>query len=404
MIGVAILGATGSIGTSTLDVLSLNKDKYNIIALTANNNIEKLFEQCVEYKPKYAVVVDEDAASKLLTMLKSVSSSTEVLSGVDNLDYVAALEETDYVVAAIVGAAGLSSSLAAAKASKRILLANKETLVMSGQIFMDEVAKNDAVLLPVDSEHNAIYQCLQSFNGSTGLSDEVRKIYLTASGGPFRETALKLLDDVTPEQACAHPNWSMGRKISVDSATMMNKGLELIEACWLFGSSVDDVQIVIHPQSIVHSMVEFIDGSIMSQMGKPDMRTPIAYALAWPERIESGVGSLDLFSMANLEFEKPDHARFPCIKLAEDAMRAGGIMPAVLNAANEIAVQAFLDNKIAFMAISSVVESALKQIVYKDALDIETIVKADADARDVAVETVKDLASKTKIKAAQSHA
>ena len=402
MIGVAILGATGSIGTSTLDVLSLNKDKYNIIALTANNNIEKLFEQCVEYKPKYAVVVDEDAASKLLTMLKSVSSSTEVLSGVDNLDYVAALEETDYVVAAIVGAAGLSSSLAAAKAGKRILLANKETLVMSGQIFMDEVAKSDAVLLPVDSEHNAIYQCLQRFNSSTGLSDEVRKIYLTASGGPFRKTALKLLDEVTPEQACAHPNWSMGRKISVDSATMMNKGLELIEACWLFNASVDDVQIVIHPQSIVHSMVEFIDGSIISQMGKPDMRTPIAYALAWPQRIESGVGSLDLFSMSDLEFEKPDHTRFPCIKLAEDAMRAGGIMPAVLNAANEIAVQAFLDNKIAYMAISSVVDSALKQIDYKDALDIETIVKADADAREIASETVKALASK--INGAQSHA
>lgn len=402
MIGVAILGATGSIGTSTLDVLSLNKDKYNIIALTANNNIEKLFDQCIEYKPKYAVVVDGDAASKLLTMLKSASSSIEVLSGVDNLDYVAALEETDYVVAAIVGAAGLSSSLAAAKAGKRILLANKETLVMSGQIFMDEVAKNDAVLLPVDSEHNAIYQCLQSFNSSTGLSDEVRKIYLTASGGPFRKTALKLLDEVTPEQACAHPNWSMGRKISVDSATMMNKGLELIEACWLFNASVDDVQIVIHPQSIVHSMVEFIDGSIISQMGKPDMRTPIAYALAWPQRIESGVGSLDLFSMANLEFEKPDHARFPCIKLAEDAMRAGGIMPAVLNAANEIAVQAFLDNKIAYMAISSVVDSALKQIDYKDALDIETIVKADADAREIARETVKALASK--INGAQSHA
>jgi len=402
MIGVAILGATGSIGTSTLDVLSLNKDKYNIIALTANNNIEKLFEQCIEYKPKYAVVVDGDAASKLLTMLKSASSSTEVLSGVDNLDYVAALEETDYVVAAIVGAAGLSSSLAAAKAGKRILLANKETLVMSGQIFMDEVAKSDAVLLPVDSEHNAIYQCLQSFNSSTGLSDEVRKIYITASGGPFRKTALKLLDEVTPEQACAHPNWSMGRKISVDSATMMNKGLELIEACWLFNASVDDVQIVIHPQSIVHSMVEFIDGSIISQMGKPDMRTPIAYALAWPQRIESGVGSLDLFSMSDLEFEKPDHTRFPCIKLAEDAMRAGGIMPAVLNAANEIAVQAFLDNKIAYMAISSVVDSALKQIDYKDALDIETIVKADADAREIASETVKALASK--INGAQSHA
>lgn len=395
MIGVTILGATGSIGTSTLDVLSRNKDKFTIVALTANSNIEKLFEQCVECNPKYAVIVDENAASKLLEKIKQAGIDTEVLSGVDNLDYVASLNETDYVVAAIVGAAGLSSSLAAAKASKRILLANKETLVMSGQIFMDEVAKNNAVLLPVDSEHNAIYQCLQSYESSSVISDSVRKIYLTASGGPFRTIDLKLLESVTPEQACAHPNWSMGRKISVDSATMMNKGLELIEACWLFNASVDDVQIVIHPQSIVHSMVEFIDGSVMSQMGKPDMRTPIAYALAWPERIESGVGSLDLFSMANLEFEKPDYARFPCIKLAEDAMRAGGIMPSVLNAANEIAVQAFLDNEIAFMDISSVVESSLEQITFKDATDIQAVVDADNEARVVANDLVKTLASKT---------
>lgn len=393
MIGVTILGATGSIGTSTLDVLSRNKDKFNIIALTANSNVEKLFEQCVECNPKYAVVVNEDAATKLSIKIKQAALDTEVLSGIDNLDYVASLKETDYVVAAIVGAAGLSSSLAAAKTSKRILLANKETLVMSGQIFMDEVAKNNAVLLPVDSEHNAIYQCLQSFNSSTSLSNEVRKIYLTASGGPFRTTDLKLLDSVTSEQACAHPNWSMGRKISVDSATMMNKGLELIEACWLFNASVDDIQIVIHPQSIVHSMVEFIDGSIISQMGRPDMRTPIAYALAWPERIESGVSSLDLFSMANLEFEQPDHARFPCIKLAEDAMRSGGIMPAVLNAANEIAVQAFLDNEIAFMAISLVVETVLEQMAFKKAINIETVVNADSEARVLAAESVKVIAA-----------
>lgn len=393
MIGVTILGATGSIGTSTLDVLSRNKDKFNIIALTANSNVEKLFEQCVECNPKYAVLVNEDAATKLSIKIKQAALDTEVLSGIDNLDYVASLKETDYVVAAIVGAAGLSSSLAAAKTSKRILLANKETLVMSGQIFMDEVAKNDAVLLPVDSEHNAIYQCLQSFNSSTSLSSEVRKIYLTASGGPFRTTDLKLLGSVTPEQACAHPNWSMGRKISVDSATMMNKGLELIEACWLFNASVDDIQIVIHPQSIVHSMVEFIDGSIISQMGMPDMRTPIAYALAWPERIESGVSSLDLFSMSNLEFEQPDHARFPCIKLAEDAMRSGGIMPAVLNAANEVAVQAFLDKEIAFMAISLVVETVLEQMTFKQAINIETVVNADSEARVLAAESVKVIAS-----------
>jgi len=402
MIGVAILGATGSIGASTLAVLSLNKDKYKIIALTANSNVTKLFEQCLEYNPKYAVIVNEDAAMKLAGKIKNTSLDTEVLSGVKNLDYVASLAETDYVVAAIVGAAGLSSSLAAAKASKRILLANKETLVMSGQIFMDEVAKNNAVLLPVDSEHNAIFQCLQSFNGSKGLSREVRKIYLTASGGPFRTTDLNLLASVTPDQACAHPNWSMGRKISVDSATMMNKGLELIEACWLFDASVDDIQIAIHPQSIIHSMVEFIDGSIMSQMGMPDMRTPIAYALAWPERIESGVASLDLFSMPNLEFEKPDHVRFPCIKLAENAMRSGGIMPAVLNAANEVAVQAFLDNDIAFMSIAKVVEDVLEQMTFKKVVDIATVVNADYEARILATETVKIVASK--IIGKQTHA
>ncbi len=393
MIGVTILGATGSIGTSTLDVLSRNKDKFNIIALTANSNVDKLFSQCEKFKPLYAVVVNAEAADKLKVKLKSVSLDIQVLSGVENLDYVASLNETDYVVAAIVGAAGLSSSLAAAKASKRILLANKETLVMSGQLFMDEVARNKATLLPVDSEHNAIYQCLQSFNGSQGLSDEVRKIYLTASGGPFRKTDLKLLDSVTPEQACAHPNWSMGRKISVDSATMMNKGLELIEACWLFAAKVDDVQIAIHPQSIIHSMVEFIDGSVMAQLGQPDMRTPIAYALAWPERIESGVQSLDLFSMSSLEFEKPDHARFPCIQLAENAMRQGGIMPAVLNAANEIAVQAFLDNEIAFMAISEVVERVLAQTTYHEVNDIKRAVNADSDARLLAYDVVKSMAT-----------
>ena len=393
MTGVTILGATGSIGTSTLDVLSRNADKFNIIALTANSNIEKLFEQCKQFQPMYAVVVNAEAADKLKARLKSVLPDIQVLSGVENLDYVASLNEADYVVAAIVGAAGLSSSLAAAKAGKRILLANKETLVMSGQLFMDEVNKNKATLLPVDSEHNAIYQCLQSFNGSQGLSDEVRKIYLTASGGPFRKTDLKLLDSVTPEQACAHPNWSMGRKISVDSATMMNKGLELIEACWLFSADVDDVQITIHPQSIIHSMVEFIDGSVMAQLGQPDMRTPIAYALAWPERIESGVQSLDLFSMSSLEFEKPDHARFPCIKLAENAMRQGGIMPVVLNAANEVAVQAFLDNEIAFMAISSVVENVLAQTTYHEVNDIKTAVNADSDARVLASDVIKSMAT-----------
>ncbi len=394
MIGVTILGATGSIGTSTLDVLSRNADKFNIVALTANSNIEKLFEQCKQFQPMYAVVVNAEAADKLKARLESVLPDIQVLSGVENLDYVASLNEADYVVAAIVGAAGLSSSLAAAKAGKRILLANKETLVMSGQLFMDEVNKNKATLLPVDSEHNAIYQCLQSFNGSQGLSDEVRKIYLTASGGPFRKLDLKLLDSVTPDQACAHPNWSMGRKISVDSATMMNKGLELIEACWLFSADVDDVQITIHPQSIIHSMVEFIDGSVMAQLGQPDMRTPIAYALAWPERIESGVQSLDLFSMSSLEFEKPDHARFPCIKLAENAMRQGGIMPVVLNAANEVAVQAFLDNEIAFMAISSVVENVLAQTTYHEVNDIKTAVNADSDARMLASDIIKSMATR----------
>ena len=402
MIGVAILGATGSIGTSTLDVLSRNKDRYRVVALTANNNTEKLYEQCIEYKPAYAVVVDETAAEKLKIRLAKQSLDTVVLSGVENLDYVASLEQTDYVVAAIVGAAGLSSSLAAAKAGKRILLANKETLVMSGQIFMDEVARNNATLLPVDSEHNAIFQCLQSFNGSTGLSKEVSKIYLTASGGPFRKTDIDKLEFVTPDQACAHPNWSMGRKISVDSATMMNKGLELIEACWLFSADVDDVQIAIHPQSIVHSMVEFIDGSIIAQLGQPDMRTPIAYALAWPERIKSGVQSLDIFSMANLEFEKPDYERFPCLRLAEDAMRNGGVMPATLNAANEVAVQAFLDNRISFMSIANVVENVLNQISNKEITDIQMLVATDTEARAMATESVESMA--TAFAGSKSHA
>jgi len=394
MIGITILGATGSIGTSTLDVLSRNKAAFNVIALSANNNIEKLYEQCVAVHPKYAVVVNEDKAEELSIKLKLADLDTRVLAGYASLDYVSMIDEVDYVVAAIVGAAGLSSSLAAARAGKRILLANKETLVMSGQIFMDEVAKNNATLLPVDSEHNAIFQCLQSFNNSTRLANEVRKIYLTASGGPFRKIDLNLLPSVTPEQACAHPNWSMGRKISVDSATMMNKGLELIEACWLFNASVDDVQIVIHPQSIIHSMAEFIDGSIMAQLGQPDMRTPIAYALAWPERIDSGVSSLDLFSMSKLEFEKPDYARFPCIKLAENAMREGGIMPAVLNAANEVAVQAFLDNDIPFMSIASIVESVLQQVPQQPATDITVITESDTLARNITHEEIHKLITK----------
>ncbi|MCK5386619.1 MAG: 1-deoxy-D-xylulose-5-phosphate reductoisomerase, partial [Gammaproteobacteria bacterium] len=321
--GICILGATGSIGVNTLDVAARHPDKYKIVALSANGQVDRLVEQCEQYQPEYAVMANEKAADELASKLKSKNSSVRVLSGIEGLEKIASLPQVDYVMAAIVGAAGLKPTLAAARAGKRILLANKEALVMSGQIFMDEVKKNNAELLPIDSEHNAIFQCLPE-NYDKGLAESgITKILLTGSGGPFRTKALNELENVTPDEACAHPNWSMGRKISVDSATMMNKGLEIIEACWLFNTNPDNIQVVVHPQSVIHSMVQYSDGSVLAQLGQPDMRTPIAHALAWPERIESGVEKLDFFSISKLEFEQPDYERFPCLRLAEESIRKG---------------------------------------------------------------------------------
>lgn len=379
--GLCILGATGSIGVNTLDVAARYPEKYKIVALSANSQVERLLEQCLKYKPEYAVMVNEDAALELTQKLKNNNSSVQVLSGNDGLEKIASLEHVDYVMAAIVGAAGLKPTLAAARSGKRILLANKEALVMSGQLFMDEVKKNNAELLPIDSEHNAIFQCMPE-NYNKGLAESgITKILLTGSGGPFRTKALSELTDITPDEACAHPNWDMGRKISVDSATMMNKGLELIEACWLFNTTPDNIQIIVHPQSVIHSMVQYSDGSVLAQLGQPDMRTPIAHALSWPERIESGVEKLDFFSVAKLEFEKPDYERFPCLRLAEESIRKGGTAPAILNAANEIAVAAFLDNKLSFVDIAYIVEQTLQNIASRPATSLTEILEDDMASR-----------------------
>jgi len=384
MIGLTLLGATGSIGISTLDVVSRHKDKYEIVALTANRNIDLLVEQCKTWQPKYAVIADHDLAESLRTTLTSRGIDTEVLSGAEGLEYVAALPEAHYVMAAIVGAAGLLPTLAAAKAGKRVLLANKESLVMSGKLFMDTIHESGAELLPIDSEHNAIFQSMP-VNFIDGLTETgVEKIFLTASGGPFRSTPIDELEAVTPEQACAHPNWDMGRKISVDSATMMNKGLEVIEACWVFDTGPEKIQVVLHPQSIIHSLVQYVDGSVLAQLGNPDMRTPIAHALAWPDRIDSGVDSLNLFDVAHLDFEIPDMKRFPCLRLAFEAMTAGGTATAILNAANEVAVDMFLNKQIKYTGIPQVVEATLEKIPAVSADSIETVLAADAEARRVA--------------------
>jgi len=389
MKGIAVLGATGTIGVNTLDVIRRHVEQYRVVALTANTQVDRLLEQCIEFQPEFAVMVDENAASVLDQKIKQHGLDTKVLQGAKSLETVVALDAVDSVMAAIVGAAGLDSSLAAARAGKRILLANKESLVMSGKLFMDEVQKHNAELLPIDSEHNAIFQCMPS-NYAKGLDDiGVKQILLTGSGGPFRELPLEQFSQVTPEQAIAHPNWEMGKKISVDSATMMNKGLELIEACWLFNTSSERVKIVLHPQSIIHSMVEYVDGSILAQMGQPDMRTPIAHALAWPERIASGVNSLDLINMGHLEFTEPDMRRYPCLLLAKEAMLQSGTATAILNAANEVAVQAFLDRELNFTDIAKTVEYTLEQITVEPALSIDTVTKTDARARQVAQEFIQ---------------
>jgi len=382
---ITILGATGSIGVSTLDVMARHPDRYSVYALTAHSSVEALAAQCERFRPQVAVVGSPDAAQALHRLLRQKSLKIEVEHGKEALCQVARASECDAVMAAIVGAAGLEPSLAAAKAGKKVMLANKEALVMSGQLFIDAVTANGATLLPIDSEHNAIFQCLPQAYQRSPFQHGVAKVLLTASGGPFLTRPTATLDLVTPEEAVAHPKWVMGRKISVDSATMMNKGLEVIEAHWLFGVSASQIEVVIHPQSVIHSMVSYVDGSVIAQLGNPDMRTPIAHALAYPERIASGVSHLDLTRMGNLQFERPDFARFPCLRLAYEAMKAGGATPAILNAANEVAVQAFLDRKIGFRMIDTLIGRVLDRVVSEGAATtIEHLLEQDRAAREAA--------------------
>jgi 1-deoxy-D-xylulose-5-phosphate reductoisomerase len=383
---LTVLGATGSIGVSTLDVVARHPERFEVVALTGHSRIEVLAEQCCRFRPRYAVTGDEAGARQLREQMAAKNIPIEVMWGEQALIDVAQLTEVDAVMAAIVGAAGLPPALAAASAGKRVLLANKEALVMAGAVFMAEARRAGAILLPIDSEHNAIFQAMPA--PGTAVERGVRRIMLTASGGPFRTRSLDTLKTVSVEEAVAHPNWSMGRKISVDSATMMNKGLEVIEAHWLFDLSADQIEVVIHPQSVIHSMVEYLDGSVLAQLGNPDMRTPIAHALAWPERIDSGVASLNLCQIARLDFSAPDFVRFPCLALAYEALRYGGNRPAVLNAANEIAVEAFLERRIAYLAIADVVRSTLNQVQDFAVPDLESVNMADALARQAADKAV----------------
>jgi 1-deoxy-D-xylulose-5-phosphate reductoisomerase len=386
MKNLTILGATGTIGVNTLDVVARHPDRFRVVALTGHTQIARLLEQCRRFKPDYAVVLDEAAADDLARQVKAAGLDTEVLYGIKALERVSALPQVDTVMAAIVGAAGLRPALAAAKAGKRILLANKETLVMTGHLFMHAVKAGGASLLPIDSEHNAIFQALPTHFSGDLASVGVRHILLTASGGPFRATSLADFKKITPQQACAHPNWVMGRKISVDSATMMNKGLEVIEARWLFNATAEQIQVVIHPQSVIHSLVQYVDGSVVAQLGNPDMRTPIAHALGFPERIEAGVESLDLFKIAQLNFEAPDYARFPCLSLAYQALNVGGTAPAILNAANEVAVSAFLDEGLPFTAIPKLIEHTLEHVAVRAVNTLDDVLTADTNAREVAMD------------------
>ncbi len=389
---VTVLGATGSIGDSTLDVLFRHADVFNVFAVTAHCQFEKLSAICQTHHPRFAVLSDASAALSLQTELEKKGLSTRVLSGEEGLIAVAEHREVQIVMAAIVGAAGLLPTMAAAKAGKKVLLANKESLVMAGQLFMDAVAESGAQVLPIDSEHNAIFQCLPASSDSNLAQHGVEKILLTGSGGPFRKTSINALKNITPDQACAHPNWSMGRKISVDSATMMNKGLELIEACWLFDCSPDDIEVVVHPQSIIHSLVQYSDGSTLAQMGNPDMRTPIAFGLSWPERIDAGVARLNLFDVARLDFEAADESRFVCLRLAKEAFTLGGTAAVYLNAANEVAVEAFLQEKISFTTIADVNERVLNAADIVPVKNLEVVLQADAKARAIASQFVEELA------------
>jgi 1-deoxy-D-xylulose-5-phosphate reductoisomerase len=382
VIGVTVLGSTGSIGMSTLDVIERHEERFRVVALTARRDADGLLSQIRRFRPDFAVLLDQSAASRLRAGVRAEGLGTEVLEGVAALETVAALPQTDFVMAAIVGAAGLLPALAAVDAGKRVLLANKEALVVAGHLFIEAGRRSGAVLLPIDSEHNAVFQCLPHGYRADPDGAGVRRILLTASGGPFRTRSVDSLGTVTPDEACAHPNWQMGRKISVDSATMMNKGLEVIEAHWLFGLSADRIEVVVHPQSVVHSLVEYVDGSLLAQLGNPDMRTPIAHALGWPDRVTAGVEPLDLFRVGHLDFERPDHRRFPCLNLAFDALRGGGDLPAVLNAANEVAVQAFLDRRVPFSAIPRAIEAVMGRFPPgPERRSIHDILAIDGEAR-----------------------
>ena len=378
---LTILGSTGSIGVSTLDVVERNPERFAVVALTARSRIDVLFEQCCKFRPRYAVVIEVPDAERLQQRLRAAGSETQVLCGTGALETVAALPEVSSVMAAIVGIAGLRATLAAAHAGKRILLANKESLVTAGGLFMAAVKSSGSELLPIDSEHNAVFQALPSNRHGSLADNGVRRILLTASGGPFRTMPLDQMSLVTPDQAVAHPNWSMGRKISVDSATMMNKGLEVIEAHWLFDADPSVIEVVIHPQSVIHSMVEYCDGSVLAQLGNPDMRTPIAHALGHPSRIPSGADYLDLASIGTLQFERPDVARFPCLRLAYDALRTGAAAVIALNAANEVAVAEFLANRIAFLDIPRLIETAVENTPGQKIATIEDVEAVDRNVR-----------------------
>ncbi len=389
MIGVSVLGSTGTIGENTLDVVERNPDRFRVVALGARRNWERLAQQCVRYRPDYAALASPDAALQLERALREQGVATRVLSGDEGIEELARLREAPYVMAGIVGAAGLRSTLAAARAGQRLLIANKESLVMAGPLLLAEATAAGATLLPIDSEHNAVFQCLPPGATPGAPPTGVTRVILTASGGPFLDWPAEQINRATPEQACAHPKWVMGRKISVDSATLMNKGLEVIEASILFGLDVERVDVVVHRQSIIHSLVEYVDGSVLAQLGSPDMRTPIAHAMAWPERLPSGVQFLDLVKVAQLQFEEPDLARFPCLGLARDAARQGGLAPAIANAANEVAVAAFLEGRLNFGGIPQVIAAVLGEMPGGAATDLEVVIEADAAARARAIRVVE---------------
>lgn len=380
---LAILGSTGSVGASTLDVVARHRERFEVVALTARHQVDALLEQCRAFRPKFAVLLEPAAARELQRRVLREALGCEVMSGAGALEQVAGAPDVDTVMAAIVGVAGLRPTLAAARAGKNILLANKESLVTAGAVLMDAVRAHGATLLPIDSEHNAIFQALPRARNGPDTAG-VRRILLTASGGPFRSASMRQLEEATPAQACAHPNWVMGRKISVDSATMMNKGLEVIEAHWLFNARPDQIEVVIHPESVVHSLVEYLDGSVIAQLGNPDMRTPIAYGLGFPERIDAGVEFLDLVRIGALHFERPDRERFPCLRLAYEALAAGGIAPAVLNAANEVAVSSFLSGAAGFRQIPAIIEAVLSEVPWRPVGSLEDVLAADHAAREQA--------------------